>query len=100
MTPQELRNHFPLLGETVYGKPLVYLDNAATAQRLDAVLDREAELSRHANANIHRAVHHLSVLATQAYEDTRDRVREFIGASSREEIVFTSGTTAAINLVA
>ena len=100
MTPQVLRNHFPLLTETVYGKPLVYLDNAATAQRLDTVLDREAELSRHANANIHRAVHRLSALATDAYESARDRVRDFIGASSREEIIFTSGTTAAINLVA
>ena len=100
MTPQELRTHFPQLSESVYGKPLVYLDNAATAQRLDTVLDREAELSRHANANIHRAVHYLSARATEAYESTRDRVRDFIGAASREEIIFTSGTTAAINLVA
>lgn len=101
MTIEQIRTHFPLLQtETVYGKPLVYLDNAATAQRLDAVLDREAELSRHANANIHRAVHRLSSLATDAYENTRDRVKDFIGAGSREEIVFTSGTTAAINLVA
>jgi len=100
MTPEELRTHFPLLGESVYGKRLVYLDNAATAQRLDTALDREAWLSRHANANIHRAVHHMSALATEAYESTRDRVREFIGAASREEIIFTSGTTAAINLVA
>ena len=101
MTIEQIRTHFPLLQtETVYGKPLVYLDNAATAQRLDAVLEREAELSRHANANIHRAVHRLSSLATDAYENTRDRVKEFIGAASREEVVFTSGTTAAINLVA
>lgn len=101
MTIEQIRSHFPLLlSESVYGKPLVYLDNAATAQRLDAVLEREAELSRHANANIHRAVHRLSSLATDAYENTRDRVKEFIGAASREEIVFTSGTTAAINLVA
>ncbi len=101
MTIEQIRSHFPLLQtETVYGKPLVYLDNAATAQRIDAVLDREAELSRHANANIHRAVHRLSSLATDAYENTRDRVKAFIGAESREEIIFTSGTTAAINLVA
>ena len=101
MTIEQIRTRFPLLQtETVYGKPLVYLDNAATAQRLDAVLDREAELSRHANANIHRAVHRLSALATDAYENTRDRVKAFIGAASREEIIFTSGTTAAINLVA
>lgn len=100
MTIPALRTHFPLLAERVYGKPLVYLDNAATAQRLDAVLDREAELSRHANANIHRAVHRMSALATDAYETTRDRVRDFIGAASREDIIFTSGTTAAINLVA
>ena len=101
MTIEQIRTRFPLLQtETVYGKPLVYLDNAATAQRLDAVLDRESELSRHANANIHRAVHRLSALATDAYENTRDRVKVFIGAASREEIIFTSGTTAAINLVA
>ena len=83
MTPEELRTHFPLLSETVYGKPLVYLDNAATAQRLDSVLEREAELSLHANANIHRAVHRLSSLATEAYESARDRVRSFLGAASR-----------------
>ena len=102
MTTNQLREHFPLLQTvtSVYGKPLVYLDNAATAQRLDAALDREAELSRTANANIHRAVHHLSSLATDAYESARDRVKEFIGAGSREEIIFTYGTTAAINLVA
>ena len=101
MTIEQIRTRFPLLQtETVYGKPLVYLDNAATAQRLDAVMDRESELSRHANANIHRAVHRLSALATDAYENTRDRVKVFIGAASREEIIFTSGTTAAINLVA
>ena len=101
MTIEQIRSRFPLLQtETVYGKPLVYLDNAATAQRLDAVLDRGTELSLHANANIHRAVHRLSSLATDAYENTRDRVKEFIGAASREEIIFTSGTTAAINLVA
>jgi len=100
MTPQELRTRFPQLQGTVYGKPLVYLDNAATAQRLDAALERQDQLARTANANIHRAVHHLSDLATDAYEKTRDAVRSFIGAGSREEIIFTSGTTAAINLVA
>ena len=100
MTPHALRARFPQLQETVYGKPLVYLDNAATAQRLDSVLARQDELARQVNANIHRGVHRLSELATNAYEQTRDAVKDFIGAASREEIIFTSGTTAAINLVA
>ncbi|MBQ7709978.1 MAG: SufS family cysteine desulfurase [Bacteroidales bacterium] len=97
---EDLRSQFPALSAQVYGKPLVYLDNAATAQRPQAVLDRWTELSCGANANIHRAVHHLAGLATDAYENTRDAVQAYLNAASREEIVFTSGATAAANLVA
>ncbi|MBR1705620.1 MAG: SufS family cysteine desulfurase [Bacteroidales bacterium] len=100
MKIQDIRSQFPILADTVYGKPLVYLDNAATAQRPQSVVDKEAELSLHTNANIHRAVHSLAVRATEEYEATRDFIRDFIHAGSREEIIFTSGTTASINLVA
>ena len=100
MTVQEIRSRFPALGQKVYGKSLVYLDNAATAQRPLAVLEKERALASTANANIHRAVHKLAVDATEEYEKTRDVVRDFLGAGSREEIVFTSGTTMSINLVA
>ena len=100
MTVQEIRSQFPILDRSVWGKPLVYLDNAATAQRPLAVLEKERKLALEANANIHRAVHRLAVDATEEYEKTRDAVRAFINAGSREEIVFTSGTTMSINLVA
>ena len=96
----EIRNLFPALSRKVYGKDLVYLDNAATSQRPQSVLDKWNEISAHSNANIHRAVHRLADEATQAYEESRDAVKEFLNASHREEILFTSGTTAAINLVA
>ena len=91
---------FPALSETVYGKPLVYLDNAATSQRPESVLRMQDEYSRMSNANIHRGVHYLSNVATEHYEQARDAVRDFINAEHREEIVFTSGTTASVNLVA
>ena len=100
MNVTTIRGHFPILSRPVYGRPLVYLDNAASAQRLDAAMNRMSDLALGANANIHRAVHRLSSEATDAYEATRDQVRDFLHAASREEIVFTSGTTAAINLVA
>ena len=100
LTVSEIRNLFPALSRKVYGKDLVYLDNAATSQRPQSVLDKWNEISAHSNANIHRAVHRLAAEATQAYEESRDAVKEFLNASHREEIVFTSGTTAAINLVA
>ena len=100
MTVQDIRKYFPALSGTVYGKPLVYFDNAATSQRLDSVLKIQDEWARTANANIHRAVHHLADQATAHYESTREAVREFIGAESTSEIIFTSGTTASINLVA
>lgn len=100
MSVSEIRAQFPILGTQVYGKPLVYLDNAASAQRPAAVVDTWKRLVEAENANIHRAVHKLAADATEAYENTRECVRAFIGSSSAKEIVFTSGATAAVNLVA
>lgn len=100
MNIQELRNMFPALSRTVYGKPLVYFDNAATAQRPQSVIDKWTAMTVEANANIHRAVHKLAADATDEYESTRDAVKEYLNAPSRDEIVFTSGTTESINLVA
>ena len=97
---EEIRSMFPALSRKVYGKDLVYFDNAATSQRPQSVIDMWTKISTVSNANIHRAVHCLADEATQAYEAARDSVKEFINASSREEIVFTSGTTASVNLVA
>lgn len=96
----DIRTMFPALERKVYGKNLVYLDNAATGQRLSSVIDawNESTLSR--NSNLHRAVHLLASEATQDYESTRDAVRDYLNAAFREEIIFTSGTTASINLVA
>ena len=99
-TVNEIRNLFPALSRKVYGKDLVYLDNAATSQRPKSVLDKWQEIGAYSNANIHRAVHRLSDEATQAYEQSRDAVKRFLNAAEREEIIFTSGTTASINLVA
>ena len=100
MNVREIRSMFPALSRKVYGKDLVYLDNAATSQRVQTVLDEWNRISAESNANIHRAVHRLADEATQAYEQARNSVRDFINARSREEIIFTSGTTAAVNLVA
>jgi cysteine desulfurase/selenocysteine lyase len=100
MNITQIRSQFPILDTQVYGKPLVYLDNAATAQRPQAVVDCWKSLVEGSNANIHRAVHHLAAQATEAYEGARDRVKSFLNAETREEIVFTSGATASINLVA
>jgi cysteine desulfurase/selenocysteine lyase len=97
---KQLREQFPALSGTVYGKPLVYLDNAATIQRPVSVIDKWTSLTEHCNANLHRAVHRMAAEATEEYESTRDAVRDFLNAESREEIVFTSGATASINLVA
>ena len=97
---EEIRRLFPALSRKVYGKDLVYFDNAATSQRPQSVLDMWNRISSESNANIHRAVHRLADEATQAYEQARDCVKDFVNARSREEIVFTSGTTAAVNLVA
>ena len=100
MNVREIRSMFPALSRKVYGKDLVYLDNAATSQRVQTVLDEWNRISYESNANIHRAVHRLADEATQAYEAARDAVKNFLNAAGREEIVFTSGTTAAVNLVA
>lgn len=96
----EIRHMFPLLSRQIYGKQLIYFDNAATSQRPLSVLDLWNRLSTQSNANIHRGIHRLSEEATAEYENTRDYVRQFLNAQHREEIVFTSGTTSAINLVA
>lgn len=100
MDVNELRRHFPELSETVYGKPLVYLDNAATSQRPESVIAKWTEMSVKFNSNLHRAVHHLADIATEEYESTRDAVKTFINAAEADEIVFTSGATMALNLVA
>lgn len=100
MDVSHIRSMFPALSRKVYGKDLVYLDNAATSQRTQAVIDEWNRISSESNANIHRAVHRLADEATQAYERSRDAVKDFLNASCREEIVFTSGTTASVNLVA
>lgn len=96
----EIRQMFPLLSRQIYGKQLIYFDNAATSQRPQSVLVLWNRLSTQSNANIHRGIHRLSEEATAEYENTRDYVRQFLNAQHREDIVFTSGTTAAINLVA
>ena len=100
MNINDIRTMFPALSRKVYGKDLVYFDNAATSQRVQSVLDEWNRVSSESNANIHRAVHRLADEATQAYEQARDAVKCFLNAQTREEIIFTSGTTAAINLVA
>ena len=99
-TVTEIRSLFPALSRKVYGKDLVYFDNAATSHRSQEVIDTWNRISIESNANIHRAVHRLADEATQAYEASRDAVKDFLNALYREEIVFTSGTTAAVNLVA
>lgn len=95
-----IRADFPILRETVNGKPLIWFDNAATTQKPQSVIDRLAYFYAHENSNIHRAAHELAARATDAYEDAREAVRRFIGAAKTEEIVFVRGTTEAINLVA
>jgi len=97
---ERLRRDFPILKQQIQGQPLAYLDNAASYQRPDAVIDAIANYYRHDHANVHRGVHTLSHRATDAYEGARDVVQKFINARSRREIIFTRGTTEAINLVA
>ena len=96
----KIRADFPILSRTVNNRPLIYFDSGATAQKPTVVIEKVDELMRHYNANIHRGVHHLSGRMTDMYEEARERVRRFIGAEHREEVVFTSGATASINLVA
>ena len=100
MNVESIRRDFPILQRTVNGKPLVYLDSGATAQKPERVIEAVNRLHREQNANIHRGVHQLSAEATQLYEQARERVRTFIGAASREEVIFTAGATASINTVA
>lgn len=100
MLVKDVRNMFPVLSRKIYGKDLVYFDNAATSQRPQSVIDEWNRISSESNANIHRAVHRMADEATQAYEASRDAVKEFLNAEFREEIIFTSGTTASVNLVA
>ena len=96
----KIRADFPILSREVYGKPLVYLDNAATTQKPLCVLDAMRDEYLNVNANVHRGVHYLSQQATDLHEAAREKVRQFINARKMEEIVFTRGTTEAINLVA
>ena len=100
LNTDEIRKEFPILGQKVHGKPLVYLDNAATTQKPQCVIDAISEVYCTINANVHRGVHHLSQVATEAMEQARTKVKEFIGAANRHEIIFTRGTTESINLVA
>ena len=97
---RSVRQDFPILHQSVFGKPLVYLDNAATAQKPKAVIDALARYYTQDNANIHRGLHQLSERATAAYEEARSKVRRFLNAAEDREIVFVRGTTEAINLVA
>ena len=96
----EIRKEFPILGEKVYGKQLVYLDNAATTQKPECVIDTIGEVYRTINSNVHRGVHHLSAVATERMEEARRIVQKFVGARHSSEIIFTRGTTESINLVA
>jgi len=100
MTVEEIRSNFPQLQEKVYGKPLVYLDNAATSLRPRCVVDRWCELSLKYNSNLHRAVHYSAQMATDAYEQTREYVAKYLNAQNNGKIIFTSGATASLNLVA
>jgi len=100
MTIEEIRADFPILKQQVNGKPLVYLDNGATAQKPVQVLDAITDYYSNYNSNIHRGVHELSQVATEKYEEAREKVRGFINAAHSEEVIFTSGTTESINLVA
>src|SRR5210317_1543984 len=99
-TAADWRSDFPVLAQSVHGRPLAYLDSAASAQQPASVIDAIARYEREDHANVHRGVHTLSHRATEAYEGSRDKIRDFINAPSRREIVLTSGTTESINLVA
>lgn len=96
----DIRNEFPILERKVHNKDLVYLDNAATTQKPRQVIEAITKYYEEYNSNIHRGVHFLSQIATNAYEESRDYIKNFIGAAHREEIIFTRGTTEAINLLA
>jgi cysteine desulfurase / selenocysteine lyase len=97
---EKIREDFPLLQEKIYGVPLVYLDNAATTQKPQVVLNTLEHYYKHLNANVHRGVHHLSQIATDAYEASRKTIAAFLNARHSEEVIFTKGTTDGINLIA
>ncbi len=97
---EKIREEFPILRREIYGKPLVYLDSGATAQKPQSVIDAINRLHSELNANIHRGVHFLSEQATELYEEARCRIAEYIGAAEKEEVIFTSGATASLNTVA
>src|SRR5438046_10584317 len=94
---QRIRRDFPILSTSVHGKPLVYLDNGATTQKPNAVIERLERYYREENANIHRGVYQLSQTATNAYEEARRTVQRFINAAEEREVLFTRGTTESIN---
>jgi len=100
LDPRIIRRDFPILEERVHGRQLIWLDNAATTQKPNAVIDRLSYFYKHENSNIHRAAHDLAARATDAYESAREKVRHFLNASSTREIIFVRGTTEGINLVA
>lgn len=100
LDPRLIRRDFPILEERVHGRQLIWLDNAATTQKPNAVIDRISYFYRHENSNIHRAAHTLAARATDAYESAREKTRRFLSASSTKEIIFVRGTTEGINLIA
>ena len=95
-----IRKDFPILQQIVYGKPLIYLDNAATTQKPQVVIDTIKKYYETTNSNIHRGVHHLSQIATKEYEDSRIKIQKFINAKGNKEIIFVRGATEGINLIA
>lgn len=98
--PYDIRNEFPILKQKIYGKELIYLDNAATTQKPKCVIEAISNVYCTINSNVHRGVHHLSQVATEKLEEAREKVRAFINAEHKHEIIFTRGTTESINLVA
>lgn len=100
MDIQKLRNDFPALHQQVYGRDLVYFDNAATTHKPIQVIDSISNYYKTINSNVHRGVHHLSQQATEAFELTRSRIKDYINASKTHEIIITKGATDSINLVA
>src|SRR5579883_125784 len=100
LNPTAIRQHFPALKQKINGKPLVYLDNAATTQKPSDVLAAMSYYYQHDNANVHRGVHSLSLRSTNAYEQARQTIAKFINAKHSHEIIFTKGATEAINLIA
>ena len=97
---QKIRADFPILQQQIYKRPLIYFDNAASTQKPRQVIDAISHYYEHDNCNIHRGVHYLSVKATEAYEEARKEIRQFINAASTHEIIFTKGATESLNLVA